>query len=91
MPKTSAKYGLKFWFLCYNETSYVWYIQPFHGTSRNRSREKDEGLRVVIDMSYCLKGYNITSDNLFFSYTLGQGHLISYTLGVYGWICCGNF
>lgn len=72
MPKKPAKYGIKFWILCDNETSYVWNIQPYLGRPINQPREKDQGLRVVLDLSYGLKGHNITCDNFFSSYKLGQ-------------------
>lgn len=72
MPKKPAKYGIKFWVLCDNETSYVWNIQPYTGRPTNQLREKNQGLRVVLDLSFGLKGHNITCDNFFSSYKLGQ-------------------
>lgn len=72
MPSKPAKYGLKFWVLCDNENSYVWNIQPYTGKPPNQPPEKNQGLRVVMDLSFGLKGHNITCDNFFTSYLLGQ-------------------
>ncbi|KAJ8881267.1 hypothetical protein PR048_017743 [Dryococelus australis] len=64
--------GLKFCILCDNETSYVWNIQPYTGKQPNQPSEENRGLRVVLELSYGLKGHNITFDNAFKSYELGQ-------------------
>ncbi|KAJ8886136.1 hypothetical protein PR048_012345 [Dryococelus australis] len=72
MPSKPAKYGLKFWVLCDNETSYIWNIQPYTGKQPNQPSEKNHGLRVVLYLSFGLKGHNITFDNFFMSYKLGQ-------------------
>ena len=50
----------------------MWNIQPNLGRPINQPREKDQGHRVVLDLSYGLKEHNITCDNFFSSYKLGQ-------------------
>lgn len=72
MPSKPAKYGIKFWLLCDNATSYVWNIQPYLGKNPGSASEKNQGLRVVNDLVQGLKGHNVTCDNFFTSYDLGQ-------------------
>lgn len=72
MPKKPAKYGIKFWVVCDNATSYVWNIQPYLGKPQGALPEKNQGLRVVLDLTVGLKGHNVTCDNFFTSYGLGQ-------------------
>lgn len=72
MPSKPAKYGIKFWILCDTDTCYVWNIQPYLGKQPGSAPEKNQGLRVVLDLSYGLRGHNITCDNFFTSYDLGQ-------------------
>lgn len=71
MPSKPAKYGIKFWVLCDNATSYAWNIQIYTGKLPGEPPEKKQGLRVVLDLSYGLKGHNLTCDNFFTSYELG--------------------
>lgn len=73
MPKKPSKYGIKFWLLCDSVNSYVWNIQIYTGKDAGTSSEKNQGLRVVLDLcSKELKGRNVTVDNFFTSYDLGQ-------------------
>lgn len=72
MPSKPARYGIKFWVLCDNNTAYVWNIQPYLGKPPGGAREQNQGMRVVLDLSNGLKGHNITCDNFFTSYELGQ-------------------
>lgn len=73
MPNKPEKYGIKFW-LCVCATSlYVWKIQPYLGkNSADAAPEKNQGERVVLDLIDGLKGHNVTMDNFFSSYRLGQ-------------------
>ncbi|KAL4008747.1 hypothetical protein ACER0C_002599 [Sarotherodon galilaeus] len=57
MPNKPAKYGIKIWAACDAKSSYAWNMQ---------------GMRVVLQMSEGLQGHNITCDNFFTSYTLGE-------------------
>lgn len=72
MPKKPARYGLKFWVLCDNKTSYVWNVQPYTGKTPGEPREINQGMRVVLDLCQGLKGHNLTCDNFFTSHQLGQ-------------------
>lgn len=72
MPSKPERYGIKFWLLVCAETCYVWKIQPYLGKPVGGSAEKNQGERVVLDLIHGLKGHNITMDNFFSSYTLGQ-------------------
>lgn len=72
MPSKPAKYGIKFWVLCDSATSYVWNIQPYTGKEMGSAPEKNQGMRVVLDLTRGLKGHNLTVDNFFTSYQLGQ-------------------
>lgn len=72
MPSKTERYGIKFWLLVCSETCYVWKIQPYLGKPIGGSVEKNQGERVVLDLVVGLKGHNITMDNFFSSYNLGQ-------------------
>lgn len=72
MPSKPAKYGIKFWVLCDSATSYVWNIQPYTGKETGSAPEKNQGMRVVLDLTQGLKGHNLTVDNFFTSYQLAQ-------------------
>lgn len=72
IPSKPAKYGIKFWVLCDSVTSYAWNIQPYTGKEIGGMPEKNQGMRVVLDLTAGLKGHNVTTDNFFTSYQLGQ-------------------
>ncbi|XP_031617441.1 piggyBac transposable element-derived protein 4-like [Contarinia nasturtii] len=73
MPSKPEKYGIKFWQLVCSKTCYVWKIQPYLGKAVGvDSAEKGQGARVVLDLIGGLKGHNVTMDNFFSSYELGQ-------------------
>lgn len=72
MPSKPAKYGIKFWVLCDSATSYVWNIQPYKGKETGSIPERNQGMRVVLDLTVGLKGHNLTADNFFTSHQLGQ-------------------
>ena len=56
-----------------SETCYVWKIQPYLAKPVDaESAEKGQGVRVVLDLVQGLKGHNITMDNFFSSFDLGQ-------------------
>ncbi|XP_066260434.1 piggyBac transposable element-derived protein 4-like [Euwallacea similis] len=56
MPSKPAKYGIKFWVLCDSATSYVWSIQPYTGKEIGSIPERNQGMRVVLDLIVGLKG-----------------------------------
>ncbi|KRY47577.1 hypothetical protein T03_1455 [Trichinella britovi] len=46
-------------------------MQIYTGKPSSGKREKNHGMRVVLDMVKGLKGHNVTCDNVFTSYALG--------------------
>lgn len=72
MPSKPAKYGIKIWTLCDSITSYVLKAQIYTGKEPGGKPEKNQGMRVVSDLTYEYRGHNVTCDNFFTSYNLGQ-------------------
>ena len=72
MPNKPAKYGIKIWAACDAQSSYAWNMQVYTGKSPGEAPEKNQGMRVVLDMAEGLNGHNITCDNFFTSYALGE-------------------
>ncbi|KRX59732.1 Conserved oligomeric Golgi complex subunit 4 [Trichinella sp. T9] len=56
MPKKPAKYGIKFWVACCSKSSYAWNMQIYTGKPSSGTREKNQGMRVVLDMTDLLLG-----------------------------------
>ena len=72
MPNKPDKYGIKLWSLADNDTKYIKNFEVYLGKIDNKI-EREQGKRVVISLSRCLEsGHNITVDNFFCSYSLGQ-------------------
>ncbi|CAB4058652.1 unnamed protein product [Lepeophtheirus salmonis] len=57
---------------CDAKSSYALKIQVYTGKLTNGHPEKHQGMRVVLDLTKGLRGHNMTCDNLFTSYQLGQ-------------------
>ncbi|XP_076608401.1 LOW QUALITY PROTEIN: uncharacterized protein LOC143333911 [Chaetodon auriga] len=73
MPSKPAKYGIKIWAACDANTSYALNMQVVYtGKPVGGAPEKNQGKRVVLDKAQGLRGHNITCDNFFTSYNLGQ-------------------
>ncbi|XP_060780363.1 piggyBac transposable element-derived protein 4-like [Neoarius graeffei] len=72
IPSKPAKYGIKIWAACDSASSYAWNLQVYTGKCRGGAPEKNQGMRVVLDMAQGLSGHNITCDNFFTSHKLGQ-------------------
>lgn len=72
MPSKPERYGIKFWMMACAESYYVWKIQPYLGKAPGAKPEVKQGERVVLDLVDGLKGHNITMDNFFTSFDLGQ-------------------
>nr|XP_023659233.1 piggyBac transposable element-derived protein 4-like isoform X2 [Paramormyrops kingsleyae]XP_023659235.1 piggyBac transposable element-derived protein 4-like isoform X2 [Paramormyrops kingsleyae] len=72
MPSKPKKYGIKIWTACDAASSYAWNMQIYTGKGKGGISEKNQGMRVVLDMTQGLSGHNITCDNFFTSYNLGQ-------------------
>ncbi|KAM3595866.1 uncharacterized protein V6R79_004187 [Siganus canaliculatus] len=75
MPSKPSKYGIKIWAACDAKTSYAWNMQVYTGKAADGVPEKNQGKRVVLEMTSGLKGHNITCNNFFTSYALGQEFL----------------
>ena len=58
-----AKYGIKIWSACDRQSSYAWNMQVYTSKSPGEALEKNQGMRVVLDMAEGLNGHNITCDN----------------------------
>ncbi|XP_025760986.1 piggyBac transposable element-derived protein 4-like [Oreochromis niloticus] len=71
MPNKPANYGIKIWAACNAKSSYAWNMQVYTGKLPGGASEKNQGMRVVLQMSEGLQGHNITCDNFFTSYWLG--------------------
>lgn len=56
IPSKPAKYGIKIWTLCDSKTSYVWKLQIYTGKDPGLKAEKNQGMRVVCDLSNELRG-----------------------------------
>lgn len=72
IPTKPAKYGIKIWTMCDSSTSYVLKAQVYTGKKKGESPERNQGMRVVSDLTYGLTGHNLTCDNFFTSYKLAQ-------------------
>ncbi|KAK7120985.1 hypothetical protein R3I94_020837 [Phoxinus phoxinus] len=72
MPSKPSKYGIKIWAACDSSSSYAWNMQVYTGKAADRKPEKNQGMRVVLDMTSGLQGHTITCDNFFTSYALGE-------------------
>ena len=72
IPSKPAKYGIKIWAACDAQSSYAWNMQVYTGKSPGEAPEKNQGMRVVLDMAKGLNGHNITCDNFFTSCALGE-------------------
>ncbi|XP_060766902.1 piggyBac transposable element-derived protein 4-like [Neoarius graeffei] len=72
MPSKPARYGIKLWVACDAKSSYAWKMQVYTGKPTSGGPEKNQGMRVVLDMTEGLRGHNVTCDNFFTSYELGQ-------------------
>ncbi|KAM4613310.1 piggyBac transposable element-derived protein 4-like [Polymixia lowei] len=72
MDSKPGKYGIKIWVACDSKSSYAWKMQIYTGKPADGRPEKNQGMRVVLDMTAGLKGHNVTCDNFFTSYALGQ-------------------
>ncbi|XP_064867035.1 piggyBac transposable element-derived protein 4-like [Oncorhynchus nerka] len=72
IPRKPAKYGIKSWVACDAKFSYAWKMQVYTGKAAGGGPEKNQGMRVVLDLTTGRSGRNVTCDNFFTSYDLGQ-------------------
>lgn len=66
IPSKPGKYGIKVWAACDAKTSYAWNLQIYTGKGASGIPEKNQGKRVVLEMTTGLQGHNITCDNFFY-------------------------
>ncbi|KAF3706946.1 PiggyBac transposable element-derived protein 4 [Channa argus] len=71
MPSKPSKYGIKILAACDAKSSYAWNMQVYTGNYLEEHLRKI-GIRVVMEMSEGLLGHNITCDNFFTFYRLGD-------------------
>ncbi|KAL3967747.1 aryl hydrocarbon receptor [Sarotherodon galilaeus] len=71
-PGKPGKCGIKIWLACDTRSSYAWNMQAYMGKPSTERAEEDQGMHVVLDMATSFRGHNITCDNFFTSYALGQ-------------------
>jgi hypothetical protein len=83
IPSKPGKYGIKIWCAVDCENGYLVNLQIY--TGKKDQREVNQGKRVVLDLVRHLgqSGRNITTDNFFTSYDLGQ-ELLEIKLGLVG-------
>ncbi|XP_028428447.1 piggyBac transposable element-derived protein 4-like [Perca flavescens] len=85
MPSKPARYGLKSWVACDAGSSYAWNMQVYTGKSVSGEPERNQGARVVMDLTKRLRGHrNVTCNNFFTSYELARRLLHDRDLTVVG-------
>ncbi|KAK0149744.1 PiggyBac transposable element-derived protein 4 [Merluccius polli] len=72
MPSKAAKYGIKSWMACDAKSSYAWKMQVYTGKPTRGGPEKNQGMRVVLDVTEGLRGHNGHNVTFFTSYELGR-------------------
>lgn len=82
-PSKPAKYGIKIWAACDANSHYAWNMQVYTGKPIGGAPERNQVMRVVLDMTQDLRGYNITCNNFFISHILGQ-ELLKWKLTMVG-------
>lgn len=80
MPSKPGKYGIKLWTACDARSGYAWNMQVYTGKPAGGTPERKQGKRVVLEMTEGLRGHNVTCDNFFTSYELGQELLKKMTM-----------
>jgi len=58
MPSKPTKYGIKIWAACDANTSYVLKMQVYTGKPVRGAPEKNQGTKIVLDVTYGLRGHN---------------------------------
>ncbi|XP_045080530.1 piggyBac transposable element-derived protein 4-like [Coregonus clupeaformis] len=58
IPSKPGKYGIKIWVACDARSSYAWNMQVYTGKPAGAQSEKNQGMRVVLDMTEGLRGEN---------------------------------
>ena len=63
MPSKPGKYGIKIWAACDAKTSYAYNMQVYTGKPIDGQPERNQGMRVVLQMAEGLRGHTVTCDN----------------------------
>ncbi|XP_067108275.1 LOW QUALITY PROTEIN: piggyBac transposable element-derived protein 4-like [Osmerus mordax] len=84
MPSKPAKYAIKSWVLCDAKSSYAWKMQVYTGKQMDGVPERNQGMRVLLDVTEGLKDRNVTCDNFFTSYELGRELMATRNMTVVG-------
>ena len=81
MSSKPDKFGIKFWFLCCAESSYILAGFPYLGKDEERDANMGLGEHVVLKLMepYFDMGLNVTTDNLFSSLELCKKLLVRKT------------
>ncbi|TWW61348.1 hypothetical protein D4764_05G0014380 [Takifugu flavidus] len=64
MPSKPAKYGIKSWVACDAKSSYAWKMQVYTGKPTSGCPEKNQGMRVVLDVTEGLRVHNFERTSL---------------------------
>ena len=76
MPSKPDKYGIKVWVLADASNGYCLNFEVYTGKPIGADRERNQGMRVVLQLTNHLPGgYNITTDNFFTSIQLAEALL----------------
>ncbi|XP_019735991.1 M-phase phosphoprotein 8 isoform X1 [Hippocampus comes] len=70
MPSKPVSRGIKIWTVCDVATSYAWNMQVYTGKPPGGKREKQQGMRVVLELCDTLEGHTVTTDKFFTSFAL---------------------
>uniref|UniRef100_A0AAG5D1Q7 PiggyBac transposable element-derived protein domain-containing protein n=2 Tax=Anopheles atroparvus TaxID=41427 RepID=A0AAG5D1Q7_ANOAO len=86
IPSKPAKYGIKVWWACDAASSYPISGQIYTGLAPSGQRERNQGERVVKELSYIFRGSgrSIICDNFFTSYNLAISLMLDYKLALLG-------
>ncbi len=74
MPKKPAKYGIKMWTVCDAKNSYAWNMQVYTGKLSSGVPEKNQGKRVVLEVTEGLQGHTVICNNFLRCITLVQNY-----------------
>lgn len=72
MPKTPNKYGIKISVTVDVATSYAWRISLYIEKDAGAPPERNQGTRVLLEMTEGQRGFTVTCDNFFISYALPE-------------------
>lgn len=65
IPSKPARYGIKVWAVCDSKSAFIWNTQIYCGKAPNTKPEKNQGQRVLLELTEGLHGRRVCADNLF--------------------------